>query len=155
METISTGPFVMRSTCRGCQGTRMHIKHPCPECNGKGTVHVNKKVTVKVPAGVEDGQTLRVQVTRQKELFVTFRVANSNYFRRDGSDVHTDADISLSQAILGGTIRIQGLYDDLNVEIPKCTSSHTRLRLAGKGMKRVNSFGYGDHYIHIKIKIPE
>ncbi|KAK8756701.1 hypothetical protein V5799_000596 [Amblyomma americanum] len=154
METISTGPFVMRSTCRHCHGTRMHVQNPCQECHAKGTTVQRKTVTVPVPAGVEDGQTVRMQVGK-KELFVTFKVARSDYFRRDGADIHTDAGITLSQAVLGGTVRVQGLYDDIMLKIPMGTSSHTKIRLANKGVKRLNSSGYGDHYIHIKIRIPQ
>lgn len=153
METISTGPFVMRSTCRYCQGTRMYIKYPCLECGGKGQTVQRKRVTVPVPAGVEDGQTVRMAVGN-KELFITFNVEKSRYFRRDGSDVHTEANISLSQALLGGTIRIQGVYEDQTIQIVPGTSSHTRITLKGKGLKRVNSYGSGDHYVHLKIQIP-
>ncbi|XP_021932202.1 protein tumorous imaginal discs, mitochondrial-like isoform X3 [Zootermopsis nevadensis] len=154
METISTGPFVMRSTCRYCQGTRMYIKFPCSECEGKGSSVQRKKITVPVPAGVEDGQTVRMPVGR-KEIFITFRVEKSDYFRRDGADIHTDANISVSQAILGGTIRIRGIYEDQTVQIAPGTSSHTRIRLSGKGMKNVNSYGYGDHYVNLKISVPK
>ncbi|XP_046672184.1 protein tumorous imaginal discs, mitochondrial-like isoform X2 [Homalodisca vitripennis] len=154
-ETISTGPFVMRSTCRYCNGTRMLIKFPCTECEGKGSNVQRKKVVVRVPPGVEDGQTVRLPVGN-KELFITFRVDKSDYFRRDGPDVHTDAEISLSQAVLGGTIRIQGIYEDHTVQISPGTSSHTRLRLSEKGLKKVNTTsGYGDHYVHIKVKVPK
>ncbi|KAL5288379.1 DNAJA3 family protein [Megaselia abdita] len=154
METISTGPFVMRSTCRYCQGTRMYIKYPCGECEGKGQTVQRKKVTVPVPAGIEDGQTVRMAVGR-KELFVTFKVEKSRYFRRDGADVHTDASISLSQAVLGGNIRVQGVYDDQYIQIEPGTSSHHRICLKNKGLKRVNSYGTGDHYVNIKIDIPK
>ncbi|XP_058793790.1 protein tumorous imaginal discs, mitochondrial-like isoform X2 [Phymastichus coffea] len=153
METISTGPFVMRSTCRQCHGTRMYIKHPCNECEGKGQTVQRKKVTVPVPAGVEDGQTVRMAVGN-KEIFITFRVEKSKYFRRDGPDIHTDADISISQALLGGTTRIEGVYETLTIQIRPGTSSHTLVRMNGKGMKKVNTNGYGDHYVHIKIKVP-
>lgn len=153
METISTGPFVMRSTCRYCQGSRMYIKFPCLECGGKGQTVQRKRVTVPVPAGVEDGQTVRMSVGN-KELFITFNVEKSRYFRRDGSDVHTEANISLSQALLGGTIRVQGVYEDQTIQITPGTSSHTRIYLKGKGLKRVNSYGTGDHYVHLKIQIP-
>ncbi|XP_058460049.1 protein tumorous imaginal discs, mitochondrial-like isoform X1 [Malaya genurostris] len=153
METISTGPFVMRSTCRYCQGSRMYIKFPCLECGGKGQTVQRKRVTVPVPAGVEDGQTVRMSVGN-KELFITFNVEKSRYFRRDGADVHTEANISLSQAMLGGTIRVQGVYEDQTIQITPGTSSHTRIHLKGKGLKRVNSYGTGDHYVHIKIQIP-
>ncbi|XP_046639160.1 protein tumorous imaginal discs, mitochondrial-like isoform X2 [Daphnia pulicaria] len=153
METISTGPFIMRSTCRRCMGSRMHIANPCLECEGKGSTVQRKKVTVPVPAGVEDGQTVRMQVG-QKEVFITFRVEKSDYFRRDGADIHTDAAITFSQAVLGGAIRVQGIYEELTVDIPKGTQSHTRIRMNGKGLRKVNGYGFGDHYIHIKIKIP-
>lgn len=154
METISTGPFVMRSTCRYCQGSRMYIKFPCNECDGKGQTVQRKRVTVPVPAGIEDGQTVRMNVGN-KELFITFKVERSRYFKRDGSDVHTDAEISLSQALLGGTIRVQGVYDDQTIQIMSGTSSHHTVTMKGKGMKRVNSTGSGDHYVHIKIAIPK
>ncbi|XP_076376163.1 dnaJ homolog l(2)tid, mitochondrial isoform X2 [Megalopta genalis] len=153
METITTGPFVMRSTCRYCHGTRMSIRFPCNECSGKGQTLQRRKVTVPVPAGIEDGQTIRMSVGN-KEVFVTFRVEKSKYFRRDGADIHTDAQISLSQAVLGGTIKIEGVYEDHTVQIQPGTSSHTKIRLTGKGLKRVNGTGYGDHYIQIKVAIP-
>ena len=153
METVSTGPFVMRSTCRMCHGTRMYIKYPCPKCEGKGSTAQRKTAEVSVPAGVEDGQTMRVTLGN-RELFITFKVSKSDYFRREGADVHSDAIISLSQAVLGGSIRIQGIYEDITIRVPSGTSSHTRLRLQGKGMKRVNSYGQGDHYVHFKIKVP-
>lgn len=154
METISTGPFVMRSTCRYCQGTRMYIKFPCNECDGKGQTVQRKRVTVPVPAGIEDGQTVRMSVGN-KELFITFKVEKSRYFKRDGADVHTDADISISQALLGGTIRIQGVYEDQTIQIMSGTSSHHTVTLKEKGLKRVNSVGNGDHYVHLKISIPK
>lgn len=154
METISTGPFVMRSTCRYCQGSRMHIKNPCKDCGGKGQKMQRKKVTVPVPAGVENNQTVRMSVGR-KELFITFKVERSAYFRRDGADVHTEAEISVAQAVLGGTIRVQGVYEDQSIQIQAGTSSHHRICLEGKGLKRVNSSGSGNHYIHIKIQIPK
>lgn len=84
-----------------------------------------------------------------------FRVEKSSYFRREGADVHTDADVSLSQAILGGTIRIQGVYETQTIQILPGTSSHTKVCLSNKGMKRVNSYGNGDHYVHVKIAIPK
>lgn len=107
-----------------------------------------------MPAGVENGQTVRMNVGN-KEIFITFKVETSNYFRRDGADVHTDANISLSQALLGGTIRVQGVYEDQTIQVIPGTSSHTKICLTGKGLKRVNSYGNGNHYINFKILIPK
>lgn len=154
-ETISTGPFLLRSTCRVCKGTRMFINKPCRTCQGKGQTVQSRNVIVPVPAGVLDGQTLRMKVTNGKELYVTFRVAKSNYFRRDDADIHTDAVITVSQAIVGGTIRIEGLYEELKVDVSPGTSSHSKIRLPQKGLKRLDSYGRGDHYVHIKIQVPE
>ncbi|XP_066990917.1 protein tumorous imaginal discs, mitochondrial isoform X2 [Anabrus simplex] len=153
METISTGPFVMRSTCRYCHGSRVYIKFPCGECEGKGSTVQRKNITVPVPAGIEDGQTIRLAIGR-KEIFVTCKVSKSDYFHRDGADVYTDANISLSQAVLGGTISIRGIYENELIQIAPGTSSHTRIRLTGKGLKKVHSFGYGDHIVNIRIVIP-
>jgi len=154
METVSTGPFMMRSTCRRCSGKGTYNKNPCGECRGRGQTQQRQKITVPVPAGIEDGQTVRMPVGR-KEVFITFRVEKSSYFTRKGSDVHTEASISLAQAALGGSVRVQGIYEDVNVQIPASTTSHTRMRMTGKGIKKVSGYGHGDHYIDIKIKAPK
>lgn len=107
-----------------------------------------------VPAGVEDSQTMRMAVGK-KELFITFKVERSNYFRRDGADVHTEANVSLSQAVLGGTIRVQGVYEDHTIQVVPGTSSHARICLSNKGLRRVNSYGQGHHYVNFKIQVPK
>lgn len=117
METINTGPFVMRSTCRRCSGRGSIITTPCVVCRGAGQAKQKKRVVIPVPAGVEDGQTVRMPVGK-REIFVTFRVQKSPVFRRDGADIHSDLFISVAQAILGGTARAQGLYETINVTIP-------------------------------------
>ncbi|KAG8192342.1 hypothetical protein JTE90_002162 [Oedothorax gibbosus] len=154
-QSVSTGPFLMKSTCVKCHGTKVTVKDPCKACDGKGSTIQRKKVTVPVPAGVEDGQTVRMQISKKKELFITFKVSKSDYFQRDGADIHSEVTISLSQAALGGTIKAKGLYEDHPIKIAPGTSSHVRIRLDGKGIKRVSSYGYGDHYINIKIQIPK
>jgi len=154
METVSTGPFMMRSTCRRCSGKGTYNKNPCGDCRGVGQTNQRQKITVPVPAGIEDGQTVRMPVGN-KEVFITFRVEKSDYFTRKGADVYTEASISIAQSALGGSIRVQGIYEDLNIQIPPSTASHTRMRMAGKGIKKVSGFGYGDHYVNIKIQPPK
>ncbi|KAF6271371.1 DnaJ heat shock protein family (Hsp40) member A3 [Rhinolophus ferrumequinum] len=153
-ETINTGPFVMRSTCRRCGGRGTIITSPCVVCRGTGQAKQKKKVVIPVPAGVEDGQTVRMPVGK-REIFVTFRVEKSPVFRRDGADIHSDLFISIAQAILGGTARAQGLYETINVTIPPGIQTDQKIRMGGKGIPRINSYGYGDHYIHVKIRVPK
>jgi DnaJ family protein A protein 3 len=98
METVTTGPFMMRSTCRRCHGKGTWNKSPCKDCRGAGQTKQRKKITVPVPAGIEDGQTVRMAVG-SKEVFITFRVESSDYFKRQGADIHTDAKISLAQVL--------------------------------------------------------
>ncbi|KAK7175341.1 hypothetical protein R3I93_002292 [Phoxinus phoxinus] len=154
METVNTGPFVMRSTCRRCGGRGSVITSPCTACRGTGQTKQRRTVTVPVPAGIEDGQTVRMPVGK-KEIFITFRVQKSPIFRRDGADIHSDVGISVAQAILGGTVRAQGLNETVNLSIPAGTQTDQRIRLSGKGIPRVSGYGYGDHYVHVKIKIPK
>lgn len=154
METVNTGPFVMRSTCRRCGGRGTVISNPCRSCKGTGQTKQKRTVMVPVPAGIEDGQTVRMPVGK-KEIFITFRVQKSPVFRRDGADIHSDVLVSVAQAILGGTVRTQGLYETLNLTIPAGIQTDQRIRLSGKGIPRVSGYGYGDHYVHIKIKIPK
>jgi len=152
-ETFSQGPFVMRSTCRQCQGQGTMLKDPCRECMGKGRVQGRKDVTVPVPAGVEDGQTIRMSVG-ETEVFVILRVAPSDYFRREGADVHSDIKISVAQSVLGGSMRVRGIYENVDIDIPPGTGSHKIIKLSNKGLSRVNSYGYGDHFLHVKIHVP-
>ncbi|XP_024920136.1 dnaJ heat shock protein family (Hsp40) member A3a [Cynoglossus semilaevis] len=154
METVNTGPFVMRSTCRRCLGKGSVISTPCNSCGGKGQTKQTQTVMVPVPAGVEDGQTVRMPVGK-KEIFITFRVQKSPVFRREGADIHSDLLVSVGQAVLGGTARTQGLYEMLNLSIPAGIQTDQKIRLAGKGIARVSGYGYGDHYVHVKIKIPK
>ncbi|XP_060757395.1 dnaJ heat shock protein family (Hsp40) member A3a [Neoarius graeffei] len=154
METVNTGPFVMRSTCRRCGGRGSVITSPCVACKGTGQSKQRRTVMVPVPAGIEDGQSVRMSVGN-KEIFITFRVQKSPVFRRDGADIHSDVQISVAQAILGGTVRAQGLYETVNLSIPAGVQADQRIRLSGKGIPRVSGYGYGDHYIHIKIKVPK
>ncbi|XP_026283925.1 protein tumorous imaginal discs, mitochondrial isoform X2 [Frankliniella occidentalis] len=153
METISNGPFVMRSTCRGCKGTGKYIKFPCPECDAKGIAIQKRKISIPVPAGVDNGYVLRIQVPN-REVFATVRIEKSKYFKREGANVHTDATISLSQAVLGGTIQIQGVRENQTVQVAPLTSSHTVIRLKGAGIKKLEGTGFGDHFVTLKIGMP-
>uniref|UniRef100_A0A4W4EMC8 DnaJ homolog subfamily A member 3, mitochondrial n=1 Tax=Electrophorus electricus TaxID=8005 RepID=A0A4W4EMC8_ELEEL len=153
MESINTGPFTMRSTCRRCGGQGSIMIMPCVMCRGTGQTKQRQTVMVPVPAGVEDGQTIRMSVGKKK-INITFRVQTSPVFRRDGSDIHSDVMISVAQAVLGGTARAQGLYNTVDIMIPPGIQTDQTIRLGGKGIAHMGRGGYGDHYVHIKVRVP-
>ncbi|CAL8333889.1 unnamed protein product [Lota lota] len=153
-ETVNTGPFVMRSACRRCGGRGSIVTTPCVLCRGSGQTKQRQPVKVAVPAGVEDGQTVVMSVGK-KEVLITFRVQRSPVFKRNGMDIHSDAMITIAQAILGGTARTQGLYETISIQIPAGCQVDQTIRLQGKGIRKMNSYTYGDHYVHIKIRVPK
>merc|ERR1712142_957386 len=111
-------------------------------------------ISIDVPAGIEDAQTVRVPVDFG-ELFITFKVEESKDFKRSGADVHSDVFIGFAQAILGGNVTVKGLYGDIDLVIRPGTQSHQQMRLVGKGIPRLNGLGKGDHMVNIKIKLPK
>uniref|UniRef100_UPI0037E8FBEB dnaJ homolog subfamily A member 3, mitochondrial-like n=1 Tax=Semicossyphus pulcher TaxID=241346 RepID=UPI0037E8FBEB len=154
MESVNTGPFMMRTACRRCGGKGSIINTPCALCRSSGQTKKRQTVSVPVPAGVENNQTVRMSVGK-KEILITFRVQRSPVFRRNGLDIHSDVLISIAQAILGGTAKTQGLYETISMVIPPSCQADQVIRLHGKGIRRMNSYSYGDHYVHIKIRVPK
>ncbi|XP_034044872.1 dnaJ homolog subfamily A member 3, mitochondrial-like [Thalassophryne amazonica] len=157
MESSTTGPFTMRLTCRRCGGKGFFIITPCGLCQGACQLMQRRTVTVPVPSGVEDGQTVAVTV-ESKQILVTFRVQQSPLFRQFGADIHSDVFISVAQAILGGTVTAQGLHSTISLAIPPGCQGDQVIRLQGKGIfKQLNNYrsAYGDHYAHIKVKVPK
>ncbi|KAL7671007.1 hypothetical protein ACOME3_005920 [Neoechinorhynchus agilis] len=153
METIQTGPHFMMTTCRSCLGKGSRITRPCYGCKGQGSRYQTERFDVSIPAGVRDRQTL-VMKLRGNDVFVTIHVKNSELFRREGDDVHSEVTITISQAVLGGAVNVKGVYEDYSVNIPSLTDSHQTICSRGRGIRRLNSPGHGDHYVHIKIKTP-
>ncbi|OZC09568.1 putative chaperone protein DnaJ [Onchocerca flexuosa] len=152
--TQQMGGFYMQSTCGRCRGTGSYNKNPCLQCEGHGRTVQRRTVTVNVPAGINDGETVRMPVGKST-VFITFKVAPSSRFRRDKYDIYCDVEISVAQAILGGTVKVPGIKEDTYIQIPPGTASHTKMRLTGKGIKKLNYAGHGDQYINIKVKVPK
>ena len=159
------GDMQTATTCKKCNGTGSSIENPCPECEGQGRVPDRQRVTVKVPAGIRDGQQLRVggfgeagiQGAQAGDLIVTCRVQPHEFFERDGDDLHGRANISFIQAILGAEIEIDGIMPDekVQVRIPAGCQNEQVVRVKSFGMPRLKSDIRGSMYVHVNVVIPE
>ena len=159
------GDMQTATTCKKCNGTGSSIENPCPECEGQGRVPDRQRVTVKVPAGIRDGQQLRVggfgeagiQGAQAGDLIVTCRVQPHEFFERDGDDLHGRANVSFIQAILGAEIEIDGIMPDekVQVRIPAGCQNEQVVRVKDFGMPRLKSDIRGNMYVHVNVVIPE
>lgn len=159
------GDMQTATTCKKCNGTGSSIENPCPECEGQGRVPDRQRVTVKVPAGIRDGQQLSVggfgeagiQGAQAGDLIVTCRVQPHEFFERDGDDLHGRANVSFIQAILGAEIEIDGIMPDekVQVRIPAGCQNEQVVRVKGFGMPRLKSDIRGSMYVHVNVVIPE
>ena len=151
------------TTCPDCNGTGKVIKEKCPDCYGAGYISKKKKVSVDIPAGIDDRQSIRI--TGQGEpgrnggprgdLLVDIRVRPSNEFERHGMDIYTTTSISFAQAALGGDIRVKTIDGDVKFNIKPGTQTGTRIRLKGKGVCHVrNNSMRGDQYSTLVVKVP-
>lgn len=118
---------------------------------------------MKVPAGVDDGQQMRLQHQGDAgenggpagDLYIVFRVTPSREFRRDGSTIYVDRDISFAQAALGDEVKVKTVHGDVNLKIPAGTQSETNFRLRGKGVPHLNGNGNGDEHVTVHVKTPK
>jgi molecular chaperone DnaJ len=148
--------------CERCGASGHIVENPCEECQGTGRVPDRQRVTVEVPAGIRDGQQIRLQGLGEAgirgatagDLLVTVRIAPDEYLHREGDDLHCRATVSVTQAALGATIKVNGVLEDNEVEIPAGTQHGDTLRLRGRGMPRINHSGRGDLIVHVALSVP-
>ncbi|MGK7377815.1 molecular chaperone DnaJ [Planococcus sp. 1R117A] len=156
------GRMVNRRACHYCQGTGQIIEEKCATCRGEGTVRKIKKIKVTIPAGVDDGQQLRVSGQGGPgvnggpagDLYVVFRIKPHKTFEREGDDIYLDLPITFAQAALGDEIEVPTVSGKVKLKIPAGTQSGARFRLKGKGVKNVHGYGVGDQHIIIRVKTP-
>jgi molecular chaperone DnaJ len=156
------GFFALRTTCPQCRGAGTIITDPCPQCRGRGLVQAPKKLSVKVPAGIDNGARLRLVGEGEEgsrggppgDLYVIVHVAPHAFFERHSNDVHCQVPISFPQAALGAEIDVPSLYDTQQLTIPRGTQTGETLRLRSCGIADVRSGHRGDQMVHIVVKTP-
>lgn len=156
------GFFTIARTCGQCQGTGRVIAKPCANCRGTGRVQEERKLTVKIPAGISTAQRLRLYGEGEHgtggapagDLYVVVHVQEHEFFRREGNDLVCEVPVNFPTAALGGEIRVPTLDGEQTVKIAEGTESGSTLRLRGKGMPDVSGRGRGDLFITIKVVTP-
>jgi molecular chaperone DnaJ len=156
------GAIRQTAVCDTCGGQGQIPDVVCTKCKGRGRVHRNKQLTVKIPAGVDNGATIRM--TNQGEaspnggpkgdMYVHVRVKSTKEFVRDGYDIRTVGKISMAEAVLGTTGEVMTVDGVVNLKIPAGTQSGKVFKLTGKGVPHVNSARRGDHLVTINVEIP-
>jgi molecular chaperone DnaJ len=156
------GQFVTQTTCGICGGEGQVIAQPCATCGGRGRHEVERKLTVKVPAGVDDGSRIRIAGNGEAgirggsagDLYVYLNVASHPLIRREGLDTFVDVPLSFPQAALGAAIEVPSLEGMLNLTVPAGTQTGTTLHLRGRGMPSVRGSQRGDHHVTVHVVVP-
>ena len=160
---LQQGFFTIARTCGTCGGEGKVITDPCIKCRGQGKVKKERKVSLKIPAGVDTG--IRLKVTGEGEagslggppgdLYVIIDVAPHPFFRRKGNDLHCEVPISFVQATLGSEIEVPTIDGKAEIRIPAGTPSGRVFHLRGKGIPKLGGYGKGDQYVNIFIDVPK
>ncbi len=158
----SQGFFSIRTTCSHCRGQGRMIPHPCKECHGIGRVERKKKVSVKMPAGVDTGSRLRLTGEGESgirggppgDLYIYVSVRPHEFFKRNNSDVICQIPISFVQAALGDEIDVPTLNGQKKLRIPKGTQPGDVFRFRGEGIPSLRGYGRGDQIIQVMVKTP-
>ena len=144
-------------SCPYCNGTGEIITDPCPKCNGQGRVKKVTTLEVEIPAGINDGQRIRLAGKGEPgvnggpagDLYVQVMIKPHDIFQREGDDLHADLPISFTTAALGGEVSVPTMDTETRITIPEGTQSGKILRLRGKGVPNVRSHVKGDLYVHV------
>lgn len=154
--------FATSAPCARCQGTGRIIHSPCDKCHGTGSVRRQRKITVTIPAGIDDGQAVSlrgqggagVNGGPAGDLLISVTVRPSDKFERDGTSVYYEKTVSFTQAALGAKLVIPTIDGNVEYTMPKGTQPGTVFRLRGKGIPSVNGRGRGDQFVTVKVQVP-
>ncbi|WP_102026976.1 molecular chaperone DnaJ [Salirhabdus sp. Marseille-P4669] len=157
------GRIVNKRACHYCQGTGKIIKSKCSTCGGSGTVKKRKKIHITIPAGIDNGQQIRVGGQGEPgvnggpagDLYVVIRVRPHEFFDREGDDIHCEVPLTFAQVALGDEIEVPTVHGKVKLKIPQGTQTGTHFRLREKGVPNVHGRGQGDQHIRIKVITPK
>jgi len=158
----SQGFLMISTTCPVCRGEGRVIRKPCGTCDGSGLETQEDALQVSIPAGIEDGSTLRLvgrgeaapQGGHAGNLYVILRVKPDERFERDGANLHTEVAVSFPQLVLGDTVEVPTLDGEGAIEVPPGTQPGETVALRGRGMPRIDGRGRGDIVAHLKLVVP-
>ena len=156
------GTFESQSVCPDCGGTGKIIKNKCDKCGGEGYIHKHTNVEIKIPAGINEGQQIRVAGKGERgvnggsngDLIIEVTIKEHSNFQRDGDNIHIEVPISMVDATLGVTITVPTVYGEVDVKVPAGTQPGQILKIRGKGVKNYRTGLYGDQFIHVKVVTP-
>jgi molecular chaperone DnaJ len=159
---IAQGFFSIQQTCPSCGGAGATIDKPCRDCSGRGRVRKSKTLSVKVPAGVDNGD--RIRLAREGEagrnggppgdLYVDITVQAHPIFTREGQNLSCEVPVSFATAALGGSVEVPTLDGNVTLKVPAETQSGSLFRLRGKGVRSVRESGLGDLFCRVQVETP-
>ena len=157
------GSMVRQGPCKSCNGTGKQIKEKCPECNGQGYSKVNSTISVKVPAGIDEGQVLTMRGKgncgmrggEDGDLHIIVKVKEHRLLVRDGFDLHLKLYVPFYTLLLGGEVEIPLAKGTTTLKIPELTQSNTTFKLRGKGIKYLNRETYGNLIVTVIAETPK
>lgn len=156
------GTYESESVCPRCHGSGKVINHECDSCGGAGYTRVKASIEVSIPAGINEGQQIRVSGKGERganggpngDLFLEMAIDKHQYFTRDGNDIHIEIPISIIDAALGTTIDVPTVYGDVTVRIPAGTQPGQILKIRGKGVHDLRGNDSGDQFVHLNVQVP-
>lgn len=157
------GQMATSVPCSACHGEGRIIEEPCPDCGGRGQKRVSKKIDVKIPAGIDHGQTISIRGQGDcgtkggpsGDLYLTVTIAKHPVFEREGFNVLCNLPVSFVEATLGADVDVPTLDGKVSFTIPEGTQNGTVFRLRGKGITRLRGSGRGDQYVKVEIEVPK
>ena len=162
-QSTILGSFTSTRPCSNCRGTGKVINDPCSDCKGTGRVRKNLKKTIKIPAGIDNGQSLCLRGMgsaghkggQNGDLYVTISVREHRQFVRNGFDLYLEMPISFTMAALGGSLTVPTLKESVKYNIPAGTQTGATYRLRDQGIQRLNSNGKGDLIVKVTVEVPK